>query len=56
VEQRLGRVFRELEPYSLFPITEYFHGPVRSVTSSLTNQVVQIRPHSPPQLCSRRIA
>jgi hypothetical protein len=27
VEQRLGRVFRELEPYPLFPIDEYFQGP-----------------------------
>src|SRR3984885_2433548 len=29
VEQKLGRVFRELEPYSLFPLDEYFHGPTR---------------------------
>lgn len=27
VEQKLGRVFRELEPYALFPLDEYFHGP-----------------------------
>jgi hypothetical protein len=26
IEQKLGRVFRELEPYSLFPLDEYFHG------------------------------
>lgn len=24
IEQRLGRVFRELEPYALFPLDEYF--------------------------------
>ncbi len=24
IEQKLGRVFRELEPYSLFPLDEYF--------------------------------
>jgi hypothetical protein len=29
IEQKLGRVFRELEPYSLFPLDEYFHGPSR---------------------------
>ncbi len=29
VEQELGRVFRELEPYGLFPLDEYFHGSVR---------------------------
>ena len=26
IEQKLGRVFRELEPYSLYPLEEYFHG------------------------------
>jgi hypothetical protein len=30
IEQKLGRVFRELEPYSLFPLDEYFRNPVRS--------------------------
>jgi len=25
VQQKLGRIFRELEPYSLFPLDEYFH-------------------------------
>lgn len=29
IEQELGRVFRELEPYSLFPLDEYFRGTVR---------------------------
>jgi hypothetical protein len=27
IEQKLGRVFRELEPYGLYPLDEYFHGP-----------------------------
>ena len=31
IEQRLGRAFRELEPYGLFPLDEYFHGPRRAV-------------------------
>ncbi|MEK7403814.1 MAG: hypothetical protein AAB225_01780 [Acidobacteriota bacterium] len=26
IEHKLGRVFRELEPYSLFPLDEYFNG------------------------------
>jgi hypothetical protein len=30
IQQKLGRVFRELEPYGLFPVDEYFHGPVRT--------------------------
>jgi hypothetical protein len=26
IEKKLGRVFRELQPYPLFPVDEYFHG------------------------------
>jgi hypothetical protein len=26
IERKLGRVFKELKPYSLFPLDEYFHG------------------------------
>jgi hypothetical protein len=26
IEQKLGRVFRELEPHALFPVDEYFNG------------------------------
>src|SRR5208282_2331196 len=29
IEQKLGRKFREVEPYPLFPLDEYFHGPSR---------------------------
>jgi hypothetical protein len=29
IEQRLGRIFRELEPYGLYPLDEYFHGVIR---------------------------
>lgn len=35
IEQKLGRVFRELEPYALFPVDDYFHGPAKRVSSSL---------------------
>lgn len=31
VEQKLGRVFRELQPYPLYPIDEYFQGNTRHV-------------------------
>lgn len=44
IQQKLGRVFRELEPYALFPVDDYFHGPVKSVTSCLVNKVLPIRP------------
>ena len=30
IQQRLGRVFRELEPYSLYPLDEYFGGVIRN--------------------------
>jgi len=26
IEQKLGKIFRELKPYGLFPLDEYFHG------------------------------
>ncbi len=29
VQEKLGRTFGELEPYSLYPVDEYFKGPVR---------------------------
>ena len=29
IEQKLGRVFRELQPYPLYPLDEYFHGASR---------------------------
>jgi hypothetical protein len=34
IEQKLGRVFRELQPYALFPLDEYFGGsvPGRDIT------------------------
>jgi hypothetical protein len=36
IEQKLGRVFRELTPYPLFPLDEYFHGPSRIGPQSAT--------------------
>jgi hypothetical protein len=29
IEQKLGKMFRELQPYPLFPLDDYFHGPSR---------------------------
>ena len=42
IEQKLGRVFRELEPYPLFPLDDYFLGPSRLVTPP-------VRPHAPAE-------
>lgn len=33
IEKKLGQVFRELEPYALFPLDEYFSGPSRTHSS-----------------------
>ena len=45
IEQKLGRIFRELEPYSLYPIDDYFHGPAKRVTAMPRyRKVVPIRP------------
>ena len=46
IEQKLGRVYRELEPYSLYPTDEYFYGPVKGVTSCLKPswKIIPIRP------------
>jgi len=43
IEQKLGRIFRELEPYGLYPLDEYFHGTIRRVPAA----VVPIRPPQP---------
>jgi hypothetical protein len=36
IEQKLGRMFRELTPYPLFPLDDYFHGPSRLPPASAT--------------------
>jgi hypothetical protein len=30
IQQKLGRVFRELEPYPLYPLSDYYRGPSRA--------------------------
>jgi hypothetical protein len=42
IQQILGKVFRELRPYSLFPIDEYFAGKIQS-----PNVVTMPRPNRP---------
>jgi hypothetical protein len=34
IQQKLGRAFRELEPYSLYPVDEYFNGTTREKTEA----------------------
>ena len=40
IQQRLGRAFREMEPYSLFPLDEYFGGTVRNDFSQETRNIL----------------
>ncbi len=47
IEQKLGRVFRELEPYSLFPLDEYFHGTRQEVLQADYHTGAHPRPPAP---------
>jgi hypothetical protein len=49
IEAKLGRVYRETQPYSLFPIYDYFHGPRKNVARS-SPYSFKIRPIRPPLL------
>ncbi len=42
IEQKLGRVFRELEPYPLFPLDDYYNGPSRMAAPARKSQVVEM--------------
>jgi hypothetical protein len=45
IQTKLGRTFRELEPYGLFPLDEYFHGTAVVQASNPTpGRVLPIRP------------
>jgi hypothetical protein len=42
IQQKLGRAFRELEPYPLFPLDEYFAPVVRKEAARETKTVLQM--------------
>lgn len=53
IQQKLGKVFRELEPYALYPLDEYFSTVMREPVASTpaqpqTGKVIPIRPSVPP--------
>jgi hypothetical protein len=50
IEQKLGRTFRELTPYPLFPLDDYFHGPSRMVSafSAIAHRDAVLHPRLPP--------
>jgi hypothetical protein len=44
IEAKLGRYYRELEPYPLFPLEDYFHGGWKGVPAQAPpSKVVPIR-------------
>ncbi|HKW99420.1 MAG TPA: hypothetical protein VJN43_16890 [Bryobacteraceae bacterium] len=42
LQQKLGRVFRELKPYSLYPLDEYFGGTMRKAPPELAPKVIRM--------------
>jgi hypothetical protein len=44
IEQKLGKVFRELEPYPLFPLSDYFNGPSRLGPVAIPKPAVSAMP------------
>lgn len=45
IMRRLGRVYRELKPYALYPLDEYFHGRTENTTPSTAKlTLVPVRP------------
>jgi hypothetical protein len=52
IQQKLGRVFRELEPYSLFPLDEYFAGKIQKNNVVTMPAPPRPQPVHPPLLRS----
>jgi hypothetical protein len=48
IEQTLGRIFAELEPYSLFPLDEYFGSSLRQDLARPLPPIPPIRAHKRP--------
>ncbi len=42
IQRKLGRVFRELEPYALYPLDEYFGGSVRKELAPSSLKVLRM--------------
>jgi hypothetical protein len=48
LQHRLGRVFRELQPYSLYPINEYFAGKLEKSNLAIMPEPSRPKPVQPP--------
>ena len=53
IQERLGLVFRELEPYALFPLDEYFHGSHREPETAPKRLLVMPKREERQKLSSR---
>ena len=42
IQEKLGRILRELKPYSLYPLDEYFGGAVRGAKPARTPTVIEM--------------
>jgi hypothetical protein len=49
IQQKLGRVFRELEPYALFPLDEYFGGVITKALPKGYEKVTVLTPKAAPR-------
>jgi len=47
IQQKLGRVFRELRPYALYPLDEYFGGATREDITTQPPKVLQMPSRRP---------
>jgi hypothetical protein len=58
IEQKLGRVYRELEPYGLFPLDEYFYAVGRDVRPKMNLDDMLTRESRPvnPRIAEKKAA
>ena len=62
IQQKLGRIFRELEPFALFPLDEYFGGSITKQLPMHSNLLVMPEPRRrgtrglQPPLRERKVA
>lgn len=55
IEAKLGRVYRELKPYGLYPLRDYFENSSREPMVSC-RRVFRVRPIRPPLACNNGLA
>jgi hypothetical protein len=56
IQQKLGRVYRDLKPYGLFPLDEYFAGRLNGEAPQRPDLVIPIRRAGPVRPPLRKAA